>query len=388
MPYTPEIQRTPNHALSRRGRFAVAELRVPHAVLSTCAVNGGIREDLALIANHQSCEGSGHAGRDDSLHRLPPANYHRQACAEAGLAPETTCLLGTAASMDYAALAEAGWEEVNVTAWVTGGVRGNAATAGDAAKWHEREGRWIPAQTEASPAPAAGTLNAIVLINLPVTHAALVRAAAMIAEAKAAALRELATPSLQGYWGATGTGTDQFAIAAPLATGSQSPLTWSGHHTKLGELLAQATLRAFRETLRWQNGLEPSLTRNLGWAGRPFGLDEAALRRELPPLLPPRSAELAGRNFEALLHHPRAASQFYAFQALEERGHYGTLPVSLLPELRLEQALLLAGYLASDSQGGHAPPPPAWREALAPLAHDVKALILRAMALGYAAKWA
>jgi hypothetical protein len=249
-------------------------------------------------------------------------------------------------------------------------------------------------ETDGAQAMEPGTINAMVFINQPLNPAALMRCTATLAEAKAAVLQELAAPSLQGPDTATGTGTDQFILAAPLASHGVTEITWSGHHTKLGELVARAMMRALRETLRWQNGLEASLTRNLGWAGRGLGLDESSLREGLLALLPKDSAEMARRNFEALLHHPKVAAQVYMLRTLEERLRYGTLPATLLPELRLEQALLLAHYAASQSKsagenssGGEAKEISQWHQTLAPFAHDVKQLILQALALGYSAKW-
>ena len=52
-----------HYKIQRNGRFLCATLKRPHRVLSNCHVNGGLREDLTHICNHQSSEGSGHASR-------------------------------------------------------------------------------------------------------------------------------------------------------------------------------------------------------------------------------------------------------------------------------------------------------------------------------------
>lgn len=392
-----ELHRNHLVSLGRNGRFIASAFFRPHRVLSTSHVNGGQHEGLTHLANHQSCEGTGHSGRNDSLHQLSQADYHAQACGEADLPPTTTALMGTAASMDYASLVFETWQDLTVTVWATGGVRGNAARAGDPARWHERDGKWVGSGVSAAnPNPEAaapieplqpGTINTLVLVNQPLAPAALARAVAMLTEAKAAVLHELAVPTLQGFGLATGTGTDQYAVASPLGGPGETPLSWSGHHTKLGELLGQACLRAYRETLRWQNGLEPSLTRNLAWAGKGLGVTEAGLREAIAEHLQGPNREVALKNIEALLHHPKAAASLYAMQALEERTRYGTIPATLLPELRLDQALLLTqgvamrgSILTSEAEN--------WRAQLAPLAHDPAALALKALALGFEAKWA
>jgi adenosylcobinamide amidohydrolase len=398
-----ELHRAPNASMMRNGRFIAVRFLRPHRVLSTSHVNGGQHHGLSHMANHQSCEGSGHTGRGDRLHRLSPAQYHDEACAEGQLPPSETCLLGTAASMDYASLVTETWQELSVTVWATGGVKGNAARAGDAARWHESGGRWVESKTlEASlvksvsadcgnaepEAMTPGTINTLIVVNHPLLPAALARAVAIMSEAKAAVLYELAVPTLQGFGLATGTGTDQFALASPLPAPGENELTWSGHHTKLGELIGQACLKAYRETLRWQNGLEPSLTRNLAWAGKGMGITETALREALSQHLEGEHREVALRNTEALLHHPKAAAELYAMRALEERVQYGTLPATLLPELLLEHALLLACHVAMRSEAASTQTVAIWRETLAPLAHNTQALALKALALGFDAKWA
>ncbi len=49
--------------------------------------------------------------------------------------------MGTAANMNYVAVAREGDEDVAVTAAVTAGVEGNATAAGEPATWRETDGR-------------------------------------------------------------------------------------------------------------------------------------------------------------------------------------------------------------------------------------------------------
>ncbi len=79
------LDETDHHTLRRQGRFLTAAFKRPHRVLSTCRVNGGLREDLTHIANHQSCEGVGHAARHHSIVGLGPDAGHVAACTEADL---------------------------------------------------------------------------------------------------------------------------------------------------------------------------------------------------------------------------------------------------------------------------------------------------------------
>jgi len=51
----------------REEKIVHARFLVPHRVISTCHVAGGLRDDLTHLYNHQSCEPSGHCR---SIHRL------------------------------------------------------------------------------------------------------------------------------------------------------------------------------------------------------------------------------------------------------------------------------------------------------------------------------
>ena len=56
----------------------------------------------------------------------------------------------------------------------------------------------------------------MLLINRPLTPGALARAVMTMTEGKTAALQRLAVPSKRHIDLATGTGTDQYCVAAPL----------------------------------------------------------------------------------------------------------------------------------------------------------------------------
>ena len=74
----------------------------------------------------------------------------------------------------------------------------------------------------------SGTINTILCINKELTHGAMVRSVMMATEAKTAALQELNSCYSNGF--ATGTGTDQIAVACTLT--EKSPLTSAGKHSK------------------------------------------------------------------------------------------------------------------------------------------------------------
>ena len=375
-------------AARRAGRFLLVELLTPHRVVSTSAVCGGQREDVSFLVNHQSCEAAGDAARYEHIARLGPAAYHAAACAEIGVPPDRTALMGTAANMAYAARGSAVFEELRVDAFATAGVAGNAARAGDPARWMEgSDGRWRQVEAEgaddraAEAAPREGTINVILLLDCPVTPAAQARAAVTLTEAKSAALAELAAPSRYSPTIATGTGTDQFCLAAPLDP-HRTPRTATGPHAKLGELIGRAVIDAVKEALRWQNGLEPSMTRGLFHALGRFGVTEPRALARLAELLPAEQYALLDRNRNAVFYEPGVAAAAYALAAVLDRAAFGTLPASAAGDALRQQAACLACALAARPLDW-----PAFRARLAQAPDDPVELALRALAAGWSAKW-
>lgn len=359
----------------RNGRFLVVELRVAHGVLSTCAQCGGWRRDLRFLVNHQSCEARGDEARQQEIVGLGPAAYHRRVCAEAGVDAERAAVMGTAADMAYAAHRWRAFEDMRADALVTAGVAGNAARAGDPAQWTETDDGYREV------AARGGTICAMLLLNCPLTAAAQARAVVTMTEAKSAALAELAVPSLYSPTIATGTGTDQFCIAAPL-DGARKAKESTGPHVKLGELVGVAVKEAVREALRWQNGLEASSTRSLFHALGRFGLSEQRALARLAELLPEAQYALLERNRKAVFFEPGAAAAAYAFAAVLDRAACGTLPAGAAQGALRQQAACLACSLAARPRG--------WAEFLDALpaeAGDPVELALQAVALGWKSKW-
>jgi adenosylcobinamide amidohydrolase len=371
----------------RRGRHVVVTLREPALVLSTCARNGGMRSDVRFLVNHQSCEGAKHQERADFILGLGQAEYQRHVCAELGLATEETAVMGTAANMQYLGVVTRTWADLSVTAIVTAGVSGNAGCAGDGAHYDEVNGAWVKtsekaetcelkrgaAETadvaemrsesgnragefskekgmaDAKPAGVAhGTINTLLLFSSPLDATALARAVVTMTEAKTSALMELAVGSKYSTRLATGTGTDQFALATPQS--GTTLRTWTGQHTKAGELIGDAVRAATREALRWQNGLEASYTRSLFHALGRFGVKEATLKAALVGNFSAAEFELFSANWEAVFHEPQVAAAAYALAAVIDRVQFGTLGASMAHEAVINQAALLAVGLGARAE--------------------------------------
>jgi adenosylcobinamide amidohydrolase len=361
--------------LRRSGRFLVADLKEPHQVLSTSQRHGGQVDYVRHLLNHQSCEGTAHHERHRMMTEAGLGAYHDRVCADVSLPAERTAVMGTAANMNYVAVVKETDENVVVTAAVTAGVQGNATAAGEPATWRETE-----AGTLKMPA-YAGTINTMLLINRPLTPGALARVVVIMTEGKSAALHRLAVPSKRHVDLATGTGTDQYCVAAPMSGGWT--LTSSSPHMKLGELVGLAARRATIEALRWQNGLEASYTRGVFHALGRYGVTEATLFEDIAPLLTEADLELLKKNAKAAFYEPLVGSAAHALATVCDRTRYGTLPEAAAADAMVQQAAALAANLAAQVHRWAE-----FRTILLPHASgDVKVLVLRALALGWSEKW-
>ena len=229
----------------------VAELLEPHRVLSTSPLEGGMRDDVRWLVNHKMCEPDEHVQVED----LPGGSiegYVRDFCGKLGIDPDRSAVMLTAASMSNAAVERRDFRQLSVLAIATAGVEVNAARAGDPAAWIEEAGKW----------QQVGTINIMALFSQPLTPGAMVKAAMVATEAKTAALHHLGVRSRYSDGLATGTGTDQIALAAPLA--GDHVQSECGHHTKLGEILALAVGAAVSRSARMQDSPAPGIPERPG----------------------------------------------------------------------------------------------------------------------------
>ena len=374
------LERQEHYLLKKDGRFLVAELRTPHQVLSTSACSGGMTGGVRFLVNHQSVEGQGHLDRFEWMLELGETGYHHHVCKELGLEPEAVAMMGTAANMNYAARTVETFAELRVCAVVTAGVEGNAGCAGDPADWHEAES----GQMERHPHerhPHDGTINTMLLVNWPLTPGAMARAVVTMTEGKSAALLDLAVSSRYSRDLATGTGTDQYCIAAPLDETKQ-PKARAGHHAKLGELIGRSVRRATLEALRWQNGLEASSTRSLYHALKRYGFKEDRFSPAMESRLGAEEYALLDKNIRSVVHDPGVSAAAYAYAAVWDRLRYGTLSTELAARLLRQQAAVLASAVATK--------PEAWPACFEQLAVHEDALldtVYDAIALGWRLKW-
>ena len=148
--------------------------------------------------------------------------------------------MSTAADLDNLAVVSQSYGPLTDTVLATAGARTNAIRTGVDA------GTYIEGNTP------AGTINIMLLSNIRLTDAAMARALITITEGKTAALQDLNVPSTYSKTvQATGTGTDSIIVVS----GTQGPqASYTGGHSKIGELIGKASHQAVLEALGKQNG--------------------------------------------------------------------------------------------------------------------------------------
>lgn len=159
-----------------------------------------------------------------------------------GIRSEDIVQMGTAADMDNLAVVTKRYEPFVVVALVTAGAKTNALRTG------VDEGTHIEGELP------KGTVNILILTNARLTDGAMVRTIVTATEAKTAAFEDLNVPSsYTKEVQATGTGTDSVIVVS----GTRGPrVTYTGGHSKIGELIGKAVHEAVVEALEKQNGFK------------------------------------------------------------------------------------------------------------------------------------
>ncbi|SMC39439.1 Adenosylcobinamide amidohydrolase [Desulfocicer vacuolatum DSM 3385] len=370
--------------LHRNNKKVYARFNIPHAVVSTCRINGGLRDDITTLLNHQSCEPCNHTlARAASVVREPEA-YLERICREEDLDHTTCASLGTAANMNYTAVESLEFKELTVVAVATGGVEANAGRAGDPAHYHETDGTFIH-ESHPDKKPTPGTINIMVFINRTLNRGALVRAIITATEAKSAALQELSVNSRYSPELATGTGTDQMGIACQQ--GDEIPLTSSGKHTKLGELIGKTVKKAVKRTLKLQNELTPQGQRSIKIHIERLGTDKTKMLEGISKFLDEKTATLLKNNFDSVNRDPLAVAAAAALMHLRDKWAWGILPKGCMKEIWSSQGAQLAAAVSGNI---HQIPDYYQRLSQTLITVDdihLLQLLYQAMAMGFKEKW-
>ena len=234
----------------RQGRSLVVQ--PPHggyAVLSSANYNGGLILGPSAVVNTTGIGGKAEmdlmkAGRE--VHR----QYAAECIRKIGLDPFRDVGLGTAVTMDKAAIVSESFGDLSVSAVVTAGVEGNGGRAGDPASFDEAKKYYSE----------HGTIVIILIVNADLPDHALARCIVTATEAKTCALQELMASSRYSTGIATGSGTDQIAVLCDRS--SALHLENAGKHSKLGELVGRCVLKAVKDALKNWAGMTPESRRS------------------------------------------------------------------------------------------------------------------------------
>lgn len=296
--------------VDRANKIIIVKFGQQRKVLSTSVLNGGYREDLTAVFNHEFTTDN-YDGIEVCRMRAPTYEEHLRLEAEAmGLDPDAVSGMGTAALMDNAAVVVENYQTLTVTAIVTAGIEVNGGRVGDPASYYQPDERI----TLYKP----GTINIILVIDADMPDGTMARALVTCTEAKAAALQEMMVGSNYSNGLATGSGTDETMVVANPASALYQ--VSAGKHSKLGELIGNAVKTAVKESLRRQAGLSPQRQHSVLRRLKRFGVD----------------GEMLWRIYEAVGGRPTTRQQFFLHLQLLDGDNvlvtYTSLYVHLLDQ--------------------------------------------------------
>lgn len=273
-------------------------------------VNGGYREDLEAIFNHQLNQ-----EEIDALEDGDVPIFMKETAKNLGMDPEKVSGFLTVAYMDNVAIVTKSFRKIEVTAVVTAGIEKNGGRAGDPASYYEENGNYHF---------DIGTINTILIINSKLSESTLLRSVMTAVEAKTVVLQELMAPSKYSNGIATGSGTDNIAVISNLE--SQNILTNAGKHSKLGELIGKCVIEATSEALSKQSDLNAGSQRDMLVRLERFGFSEENYWQYLKTLDSPLSKD----NLMKILHdfskNPLVVSMLSSILHIVDEINWGLLP--------------------------------------------------------------
>ena len=369
--------------LYRNDKILYARFLVPHRVISTCQVAGGIRDDMDYLYNHQSCEPSGHHAMTSSIMAMDRPRYREFICEKYGLEAEKCATLGTAANMRFAAVKQETFRDLTVAAVCTGGVEGNAGRAGDPASHYEHEGKFekLPEKTSQTrghhqyhdfyqqgthprrPGPchhdghrgenrrSPGAARALPLLRRP-CH------------------RHRHRPDRGG-----------------LPHGYGNPSDQCRKTRQAGELIGRTVHDAIKETLAQQNGLFPGTRRSVSVLLERLGMTKADIRDAVRGHLDPEDAELWPKVEDVVLGDSLVVAAVAALVHIRDQMVWGIIPDNCLPEILATYGAQIAAAVSckhekvltykscSDTAGRSLDNP------------SFTAFVCRMLAMGFSDKW-
>ena len=254
--------------LHKYHRCLVALLEGKKKVLSTSMHNGGYREDLTAIFNHDVNPGP---GRLSEYMTQDEESRKKFITEELGLDYDKVAYMATIVSMDNAVVSTQTYDELTVTAVATASVEVNSGRVGEKATSYEKRGKSVSVKP--------GTINIMVFVNADMTPGCMARAMMTATEAKTAILQELMVGSMRSSGIATGTGTDNLMIIANAE--SDNHLTYAGKHGKLGELIGVTVMSAVKQSLKQHCNVTEESQHSMLARLKRYGITESSLQNAL-----------------------------------------------------------------------------------------------------------
>lgn len=212
----------------RRGKWLIARFSEPQVFLSWAIVGGGTKRG-GTVAWYE-------VSGADLRETVDPKQFLEERLREEGLSDAVGFL--TSRNLDSYVDLEKSCEGVSVRVIATVGLS-NALRVGD----------------PPSPKAQVGTINFLCHVLAPLSEEAFLEALSVAAEARTAAILEVAVESTLTSSPATGTGTDCIVIAAP--EGKQTA-KYAGKHTVLGHLIGSVVTEAiFQAAHLWKKDCRP-----------------------------------------------------------------------------------------------------------------------------------
>ncbi|UTB32903.1 MAG: adenosylcobinamide amidohydrolase [Methanobacterium sp. ERen5] len=286
----------------------VGELPINCNTLSTSVLNGGYKENLEAIFNHQLDQKLLDELEDQSI-----PDYMYKKAKKLGFNPEKVSGLLTAANIENYAVSKKSFKDIDVTAIVTGGVTCNAGTAGDEASFYEEDGRFIT---------KIGTINTILIIEAHLDECTLTKAMMTAVEAKAAALQRLMVPSKYSMEIATGTGTDGIILISNM--NSKNKLTNASKHSKLGELIGTSIIEATQKALSNESNITPESQLDMIVRMERFGITETSYLNYVNK--PEKLQNISVDNLKQLSKDPVVVAAIVAMLHIEDEVRWKMIP--------------------------------------------------------------
>ena len=115
-----------------------------------------------------------------------------------------------------------------------------------------------------------------------------------------------------------------------------------------------------------------------------YGIKEATFIDDIGPLLDPPQLELLRKNIKALMYEPLVGAAAHALAAVLDRVRHGAVPASVQWDASVQHAAVAGGQRRP---AGLIRGRPIGPRCIGGTRDDPKALVLAALALGWADKW-